>query len=128
MAQNYPLDPVIRKVSPGTKPASRAQKIVAINCNTKKVVPTGSFWRDMLRRTPGSEFNYYLVSNTSEGRNVAECKMQIFHVRDFDTEYSVGFNITYRASCDADQEEKVAQALFTDPQLSESHPHRFWSD
>jgi hypothetical protein len=106
MAQTDGLDIVIKLVQAGDKPASEAQKIIKIDNKTKKVVPEKSFgwWGD---------FRYYLVSNNSDSRHVAECKINVFNLRDHEYDCNVAVSVRYVASCERNCEAQLAEALCT---------------
>lgn len=108
MAQTYPLDVVIRKVTSDTKAASPAEKVVIINPKTGKSLERRPLWRL-------NNLRYFLVSNTSDGGNVAECKISVFHLKEDDC--SVAVSVSYLASCDAGNEHRLAESLF-----GTSHP------
>lgn len=101
MAQTYPLDPVIRRVSSATKVPAKTGKLVIIDTKTGEAIEKKPLFGDV---------KYYLVANNSEGQNTAECKISGFYLKDFD--YSVEVFVRYRAECKEGNEEKVAESLF----------------
>lgn len=108
MSQIYPLDYVIRRVDSDEFSLSSSQKIVIVDSKNKTVVRRKLFWQDV---------RYYLVSNTGDARNVAECQGQTTIVKDFGSNRSIGVCNYYQASCQHGDEDKVVIALFSD-----SHP------
>jgi hypothetical protein len=98
-----PLDTIIRKVTARTKLDSAAEKLIIIDCKQKKAVEKKPFFGDV---------KYFLVSNTSEGQNVAEGEVPLFEIKDIEYERSVNMRIKYWASCSPGNEALLATALF----------------
>src|SRR5216683_605682 len=97
-----PLDAIIHKVPPRTKVNPPAERLVIIDCKTKK------FW------TFG-ELRYYLVVNTSDGENPAEYQVPAI-IPDIENDRSLGLNVKCWISCPPGNEDKVAEALFSTEQ------------
>ncbi|MGB7923279.1 MAG: hypothetical protein WCF57_08545 [Pyrinomonadaceae bacterium] len=108
MAQTYPLDTVIRIVDQNTKATPPAEKIVIIDINKRKVAAASIF-------NSFREIKYILVSNNIDSRKVAESRASAIAVTDFSTNRTVSLNVSYLASCEAGNEERVAEALFDGP-------------
>jgi len=102
-----PLDAIIHKVPPRTKVNPPAEKLVIIDCKTKKAVAK-KFW------TFG-ELRYYLVVNTSDGENPAEYQVPVI-LPDIENDRSLGLNVKCWISCPPGNEDKVAEALFSTEQ------------
>lgn len=79
-----------------------------IGSKNKKIFSQKPFLHDV---------RYYLVANTKDPRNVAECHGPTVLVSDFESNRSIGICTYYQASCRPGNEEIVVLALF-----SNSHP------
>src|SRR5438552_13891445 len=106
MSQTYCLDPVMREFSPDTKRPLRLGKKVVLDIDTGQVVEDG-----LLRRWRG-RLKYYVVS--AEVNSVAECKLPVFHLTDFNQDLTVAFSGAYRVSCEPGKEDQVAMGLHGD--------------
>src|SRR6267142_2347296 len=103
MSQTYCLDPVIREFSPDTKRPLRSGKKVVIDIDTSQVV------EDRLFRRLRGGLKYYVVS--ADVNSVAECKLPVFHLKDFNQDLSVALSGAYRVSCEPGWENQVAMGL-----------------
>ncbi len=108
MAQTYPLDAVIRIVDQSARATPPAEKIVVIDINKRKVTAASRF-------KPFRELKYFLVSNNLDSRKVAESRASAITVTDFIHNRTISLNVSYLASCEAGNEQRVAEALFEEP-------------
>jgi hypothetical protein len=104
MAQVYPLDAVVRRVDKNFTPRAVGEKIVVIDPEKRKVASGGltDFWRDL---------RYFLVSN-SQSQRAAESQTPVIGIRDFANNRTVPIVVSYVASCEPGNENKVALSLF----------------
>lgn len=104
MSQTYALDRVVRRVSADVS-AGPSQRVITIDVPTRRAIsrPTISFRRQL---------GYVLVSNRSDPQN--EARVSIPGTVVADTDHSVAVSITLFVSCDAENETRVAEALFDD--------------
>lgn len=105
MSQANFLDTVIRKADAATKANSSTEKVVIINRKTGEVIPK--------KRLFGGNLAFYLVSNTNDDSNIAERQALPCNVKDFDNRELCIF-VTYWASCEPENEDKVAKSLCSD--------------
>lgn len=103
MNQGTFLDRVIRQVHETTKANSYTEKVVIIDKKKGKAIPKKPLF--------GGNFKFYIVANNDDAANIAERKNLICKVIDFANDCEIGISITYRASCNPGNEERVAEAL-----------------
>src|ERR1044072_7148820 len=70
---------------------------------------TGEVVSDAWWRRLRGGVKYYIISTDS--RSVAECKLSVFYLKDFDEEFTIAVSGVYRVRCEREAEEKVAKAL-----------------
>lgn len=113
MSQLQPLDKVIRKVDAATKAnSSTTEKVVTLDRKTGETTSG-------LKRLVGGNLVYYLVANTNDDSNVAECKGLPCTLKDFANDRQVAIYVNYLATCSPRNEERVAKALCSDKTPSE---------
>jgi hypothetical protein len=100
MEQTYCLDKVIQRVDKSTQTSSPSRKVVQVD---REAGPR--------RRWFGRDLKYFLVSNTLDNRNVAECDGPVCYVKHFATGRNIGIRVKYEAKCKPGNEERVARAL-----------------
>lgn len=108
MSQIYPLDAVVRRVDKEHKANGVGEKIVVIAPEKRAVVSGGGImgrWR---------EYSYFLVSNT-RSQQAAESATPVIPIRDFANNRTMKVFVSYVASCEQGNEEKVALSLFDGP-------------
>jgi hypothetical protein len=99
-----PLDAIIHKVPARTKARPPAEKIVIIDCKTKKALERRPWFGDV---------KDFLVVNTSEGENPVEYEVKAIQVNDVEYDRSIGLVVKCWISCRLGNENKVAEALFS---------------
>ncbi|SRR6266404_1881862 len=100
MAQTYCLDKVIQRVDKPAQTSSPSRKVVQV---AGEAGPR--------RRWFGRDLRYFLVSNTHDNRNVAQCDGPVCFVKHFATGRNIGIRVKYEARCTPGNEERVAGAL-----------------
>jgi hypothetical protein len=98
------LDAIIHKVPARTKANPPAEKIVIIDCKTKKAVEKRP-WFDEVRE--------YLVVNTSEVQNPAEYQVPTIQINDVENDRAIGLEVKCWITCTPGNESKVTEALFS---------------
>jgi hypothetical protein len=96
------LDAIIHTV-PSRVDTSDAQKLVIIDCKTKKSVPSKPWFRDV---------KYYLVTNTDDGESPAEYDVPTFEKTNDETDQTVTLKVKCWITCTPKNEDKVAEALY----------------
>jgi hypothetical protein len=98
------LDAIIQKVPVRTKANSPSEKIVIIDCKTKKAIERRPWFGDVKE---------YLVVNTSEIQNPAEYQVSGIHINDVENDRSIGLEVKCWITCTPGNENKAAEALFS---------------
>ena len=98
------LDAIIHKVPARTKANLPAEKIVIIDCKTKKAVE---------RRPWFGEVKEYLVVNTSEVQNPAEYQVPAIQINDVENDRAIGLEVKCWITCTPGDENKMAEALYS---------------
>lgn len=106
MEQTYSLDAVIRRVDSTVQANPETQCIIAVNTKKKEVVEIN--WKTRLL----GNMEYYLVSNTVDSRNVAQCKGPVCTVRDSKSLGTLDIRVIYDVQCPQGEEKKAVVALF----------------
>jgi hypothetical protein len=115
MIQANSLDKVIREVDAKTKANSPDEKVVIIDRKKWQVIPKKA-WKHWF----GGDLAFYLVSNNNDPSNIADRKTRPYYLTYFTTGEKLGISITYWASCEPRNEEKVAEALCRGNTLGEA--------
>ena len=117
MAQNHPLDSIVRIVDSNYEITRPEERVVVIDADTKqatqilelhKKTPVGSRRWFGLRGTR----KHILVINNTDSRKEVEGQLRTLHLKDFaHPEWSLPIQVHYQASCKADNEIRVAETL-----------------
>lgn len=108
MSQANSLDKVIREIDAKTKD----QKVKALASDEKIVIIDKKKWQ-VIPKKPllGGDVAFYLVRNNNDPSNIAERQATPYYLTYFVTGEKLGISITYWASCDPGNEDKVVQSL-----------------
>lgn len=104
-----PLDRVIRHVNKDNEPNGPSEKLVCLDTANRVVLdrpPFYAFWLDL---------RYYLVSNSSDPRNVTQSEITGYTLQNLDNRLPV--TMAYSVRCRPGNEKRAVLALF-DPGLS----------
>lgn len=104
MAQIYPLDRVIQRVDADFPvPKDSSQRLVTMDARTGRAVPRP-------RLFGWGEYRHYVVSNRNDPHHHAHLEFEPLRIPD--VKHPVDVRVTAQVSCEAGNEEKLAEALF----------------
>ena len=113
MAQNHPLDNIVRVVDSNYEITRPEERVVVIDADTKEAIQI----LELHKKTPVGSRRWFstrkhiLVINNSDSRKKVECQCRT-SLGDFaHPEWSLPILVHYQASCNADNEIKVAESL-----------------
>jgi len=112
MNTNNSLGKVIQEVDAKTKAISADEKIVIIDKKKWQAIPKKPLF--------GGDLAFYLVRNDNDPSNIAERTANPYYLTYFITGEKLGIAITYWASCEAGNEEKVIAYLCRGKTLGEA--------
>lgn len=105
MVADHPLDAVIQRAPTRHKPDkhSKSEVLVIVDCNKREALERKPLW--------GGEVKYFLVRNTLDGQNPAQCEPEAFPITDIEGDRSVTVKLKCWVSCSPKSEKDVAVAL-----------------
>jgi len=101
-----PLYAVIRRATRDARAATRAEKVVILDPRRRQIVEDN--WRT--RNILFSDFEYYLVLNTNDPRNMAQGSVPV-KVSDLVTNRALSLSVSYSATCTPGNEQRLAIAM-----------------
>lgn len=104
MVAEHPLDAVIQRTTARHKTDrhSDSEVLVIVDCNKREALDRRPLW---------GEVKYFIVRNTLDGRDPAECEPEAFPVKDIEGDRSVLVRLKCWVSCSPDNARRVAVAL-----------------
>lgn len=106
MSEENSLSPIIRLVTAKDSGDNYSSHIVIVDCSTNspKIINKAPFFKK-------GNLKYFLVSNTNDQRNVANCDGMVCRVNDFKNQLNADLKIRYQVSCLPENKNQVALAL-----------------
>lgn len=104
MVADHPLDAIIQRAPARHKhdKNSKSEVLVIVDCNKREALDRRPLW---------GEVKYYLVRNTLDGRDPAECEPEPFPVKDIEGDRTVTVRLRCWVSCSPENEKRMAVAL-----------------
>jgi hypothetical protein len=104
MAADHPLDAIIQRATSRYKPDKRSESevLVIVDCKKKEALDRKPMWGDV---------KYFLVRNTLDGQDPAECEPQLISKKDIDGDRTVTVKLKCWVSCSPGKEKRLAVAL-----------------
>ncbi|MCL1469126.1 hypothetical protein [Argonema antarcticum] len=116
MSQTNSLVKVIREIDAKT----REEKAKAKSSDEKVVIIDKKKWQAVPKKPLFGDLAFYLVCNNNDPSNIAERQALPYYLTYFVTGEKLGISITYWASCEPGNEEKVAETLCRGKTLGEA--------